>query len=430
MPKDSQEERILKLISNMELKLAQLSDTNGLKKQVQELIFDKNNYEIRIKQLQDQILELQSRNQKLENGNLTIKELESELSLASDELVSLNNQISELMIKNQGLENKIRNWVNEKREYQIKLKKTRELIQVEKENNSEIKRTIRRLERRLLRGGKIQAINIATASAEPESVADKKFEIKVYHDKILNLENKIKMLQLQITKSPARDLELKVQELEKLVDEKEGKIFQFNTERQKYEQQLKGLQQRITDLQVSYQEQAAILQKENKRAKDMEVSMRTGIKDVNAREVISKLQEENKKLREDLRQNDKDIKILDKNTYSFKQQLDQAKRQIHALFNKNRELMIQLQTGEGSKTQKFEKGTDLMADAEDIEIEMRNKERKLNRLESMVKSLEQEIGDLKYSLSGRDIKIDELNNIVNEMKTVMAKSGIKMGTKK
>ena len=429
MPEDSQEARMLKPLKNMELKIAQLSDANSLKKQVQQLTFDKNEYEIKMQQLADKIRTLESRNGMLENNNVTIKELESELSLASDELVNLNNQISELKINNQGLDNKIRNWINEKREYQVKLKQARDAIQLEKEKNSEIRRTIRRLERRLLRGGRIQAIHVATESAEPESDADKKFEIKVYQDKIANLENKIKMLQLQITKSPARDLQLKVQDLQKLVDEKEGKIFQFNAERQKYEDQLKGLQQRITDLQVSYQEQAGVLKKEANRVKDMEVSMRTGVKDADARAVISKLQEENKKLREEIRENDKDIKILDKNAYSFKQQLDQSKRQIHALYNKNRELMIQLQTGGGGKAPKFEKGTDLMAEAEGIEVEMRDKERKLNRLESMVKSLEQEIGDLKYSLSGRDIKIDELNNILNEMKVAMAKAGVKMGIK-
>ncbi|MHA1784599.1 MAG: hypothetical protein ACTSX4_04620, partial [Candidatus Helarchaeota archaeon] len=242
-------------------------------------------------------------------------------------------------------------------------------------------------------------------------------------------ENKVKMLQLQITKSPARDLELKVQQLQKLVDEKEGRIFQFNSEKQKYEQQIQALQQRITDLQISYQEQAILLKNETKRVKDMEVTVRTGVQDTNARAVISKLQEENKKLREEIRQTEKDMKILDKNAYSFKQQLDQAKRQVHALFNKNRELMIQLQSGGGVKKPQFERGTDLMAEAEGIEIEMRDRERKLNRLESMTKSLEQEISDLKYSISGRDIKINELENIINEMKIAMAKAGVKMGKK-
>ena len=236
------------------------------------------------------------------------------------------------------------------------------------------------------------------------------------------------MLQLKITKSPTRDLEQQVQALQKEVDERDGKIFQFGTERQKYEAQIKGLQERITDLQVNYQDQAGLLKKEVKRLKDMEVSLRTGVKDVNARGMIAKMQEENKKLRDEVRQYDKDMKILDKSAYSFKQQLDQSKRQVHALYNKNRELMIQLQTGGTSKT-KFEKGTDLMAEAEDLEIEMRDKDRKMHRLESMTKSLEQEISDLKYSISGRDIKIDEMRNVVNEMKTAMAKAGVKIGGK-
>ena len=427
MAKKSREERILRLIKNMEIKIVQLSK-DGNKKQLQQLAFDKNTYESKIARLENEMNEILERNEKLENSNLALKELEQELSSASDDIVNLNNLISELQVQNQGFENKIKNWVNEKRQYQVKLKKAREMIDLEKEKNSEIRRTIRRLERRLLRGGRISSIHIAVDESAPETDADKKFEVQVYKDKISNLESKIKMLQLKITKSPTRDLEQQVQALQKEVDERDGKIFQFGTERQKYEAQIKGLQERITDLQVNYQDQAGLLKKEVKRLKDMEVSLRTGVKDVNARGVIARMQEENKKLRDDVRQYDKDMKILDKGAYSFKQQLDQSKRQVHALYNKNRELMIQLQTGGTSKT-KFEKGTDLMAEAEDLEIEMRDKDRKMHRLESMTKSLEQEISDLKYSISGRDIKIDEMRNVVNEMKAAMGKAGVKIGVK-
>ena len=428
MAKDSREERILRLIKNMEIKIVQLSK-DGSKKQLQQLIFDKNAFESKIARLENEIQEVLIRNETLENSNTTIKELEKELSHASDDIVNLNNLISELKIQNQGFENKITNWVNEKRQYQITLKQSREMIELEKEKNAEIRRTIRRLERRLLRGGRISSIHIAVDDSAPETDADAQFEMKVYKDKISNLESKIKMLQLQITKSPTRDLELQVQSLQKEVDERDGKIFQFGTERQKYESQISALQNRITDLQVNYQEQAGLLKKEVKRLKDMEVTLRTGVKDVNARDVIARIQEENKKLREEVRQFDKDMKIVDKSAYSFKQQLDQSKRQVHALYNKNRELMIQIQSGSPTKATHFEKGTDLMADAEDLEMEMRDKDRKMNRLESLTKSLEQEITDLKYSLSGRDIKIDEMRNVTNEMKSAMAKAGLKIGVK-
>jgi len=428
MVKGSREERILGLIKNMEIKIVQLSK-DGNKKQLQQLIFDKNAFESKIARLENEIQEVLIRNEKLENSSEAIKELENELSHASDDIVNLNNLISELKIQNQGFENKIKNWVDEKRQYQTKLKKSRDMIELEKEKNSEIRRTIRRLERRLLRGGRISSIHIAVDESVPETDADIQFEMNVYKDKISNLESKIKMLQLQITKSPTRELELQIQSLQKNVGEKDGKIFQFDTERQKYETQISALQNRITDLQVNYQEQAGLLKKEVKRLKDMEVTLRTGVKDVNARDVIARIQEENKKLREEVRQYDKDMKIVDKSAYSFKQQLDQSKRQVHALYNKNRELLIQIQSGSPSKTTHFEKGTDIMADAEDLEIEMRDKDRKMNRLESLTKSLEQELADMKYSISGRDIKIDELRNIANEMKSAMAKAGVKIGVK-
>ena len=116
MSKSKPEERILRLLKNMELKIVQLSDSNGLKNQVQQLIFDKNDYEIKIQQLESEMNEILSRNEKLEKGSLAIKELEGALSQASDEIVNLNNSISEFKGVNQGVENKLRNWINEKRQ--------------------------------------------------------------------------------------------------------------------------------------------------------------------------------------------------------------------------------------------------------------------------------------------------------------------------
>ncbi|MHA1405556.1 MAG: hypothetical protein ACTSSI_17460 [Candidatus Helarchaeota archaeon] len=48
-------------------------------------------------------------------------------------------------------------------------------------------------------------------------------------------------------------------------------------------------------------------------------------------------------------------------------------------------------------------------------------------MEQRVKDLEQEVEKMRFNMSSRDIKIDELNNIIDEFKQVMAKANIKIG---
>ncbi|MHA1315811.1 MAG: hypothetical protein ACTSRB_18040, partial [Candidatus Helarchaeota archaeon] len=447
--KESKETAVLsKLLNIMEIKIAQLTGSNGLQKQISELASEKQQlqqkllqYEkdaTRVPRLEERIKQLEVQGQEIlfkEKQNLELKIQET-----SRRISALQDQIEKLKVEKQEK-------INLAFQYKLKeinlkkiIAKERDAILELKGKNQELKRTLRRLQRRLLRGGRLrhtqiqmdneiieEGIGDKTDEAVKEQIIALKEEINVREMKIQELEMKNRQLINQLAKSPARDLKLQVQNLRKEVDLREGKILQFESERKKLEQQISMLQARITDLQVNFQEQSKIINDRTRKIKDLETTLRTGIQDKSARGIIVDLQEENKGLREKVRALEKDVRILDRNAFSFKQQVDQYRAQVQALFKKNRDLLIQLQSGGGVPAATASRGVDMLDEVSEIEMEMKDKDRKIRRMEQRVKDLEQEVEKMRFNMSSRDIKIDELNNIIDEFKQVMAKANIKIG---
>ncbi|MHA1405557.1 MAG: hypothetical protein ACTSSI_17465 [Candidatus Helarchaeota archaeon] len=405
--KESKETAVLsKLLNIMEIKIAQLTGSNGLQKQISELASEKQQlqqkllqYEkdaTRVPRLEERIKQLEVQGQEIlfkEKQNLELKIQET-----SRRISALQDQIEKLKVEKQEK-------INLAFQYKLKeinlkkiIAKERDAILELKGKNQELKRTLRRLQRRLLRGGRLrhtqiqmdneiieEGIGDKTDEAVKEQIIALKEEINVREMKIQELEMKNRQLINQLAKSPARDLKLQVQNLRKEVDLREGKILQFESERKKLEQQISMLQARITDLQVNFQEQSKIINDRTRKIKDLETTLRTGIQDKSARGIIVDLQEENKGLREKVRALEKDVRILDRNAFSFKQQVDQYRAQVQALFKKNRDLLIQLQSGGGVPAATASRGVDMLDEVSEIEMEMKDKDRKIRRMEQRVK---------------------------------------------
>ncbi len=462
-------ERLLKLTKKMSVKIAQLSPESQFSAQLERLTFINQDFENIIgeyKQQTDQVTKLVQKISNLEKevdehrtrfdskAKSTITQiqkekgdLESDLEKISEDYIKANNEIAtqkelinKLIIENERINNKL---VGEWKASQV-LRKTlqRERDMREDLNNqiNELKRTLRRLQRRLSRGGRLFGLHIPVERIEESEVSGKegidkeqieqlKFELQKRMDKITELEMKNRELKGQIIKSPTKDLELQIQSYKKDLDVKTGKIATFEAERKKLEQQIGILQNRITDLQVNFQEQSKTINDREKRIGDLEKTMRLGIHEKSARDLIVNLQEKNKELQASLRDKERDIKNLDKNAFFYKQQLDVVKGQVQTLYAKNRELLTRLQQGGSISEAEIRRSVDIFEGESPFDKDMKDQQHKLKRLESRTESLEQEVSDLRFALHSKDAKIEELNQIMNELKVVLAKAKIEIGPK-
>ncbi|NVM03464.1 MAG: hypothetical protein HWN67_14140, partial [Candidatus Helarchaeota archaeon] len=373
--------------------------------------------------------------------------LEGDLEKISEDYVKINNEIAsqkelinKLTIENDKINNKLKREWKTNQDLRKTLQKERDTIDDLKSRVNELKRTLRRLQRRLSRGGRLFGIHIPVEKIEDSEITVKegnhkeqfeqmKFELQKRMDKITELEMKNRDLKNQIIKSPAKDLQLQIQAYKKDLDVKTGKVATFEAERKKLEQQIGFLQNRITDLQVNYQEQSKTINDREKRIGDLEKTMRLGIHEKSARDLIIDLQEKNKKLQTILREKERDIKNLDKNSFFYKQQLDVVKGQVQTLYAKNRELMTKLQQGGSISEAEIRSSVDILEAGTPFDKEMKDQQHKLRRLESRTESLEQEVSDLRFALHSKDAKIEELNQIMNELKVVLAKAKIEIGPK-
>ncbi|MHA1377659.1 MAG: hypothetical protein ACTSRG_04655 [Candidatus Helarchaeota archaeon] len=458
--------KILNLTKIMSLKIAQLSDESKITTQLKNLENLNRDYETIICEYSEQaaaplekkILDLEQelqdyRNKFDSNAKKTIeklinekKELEKNLELASEDLIQANNKISEqnekinqLTIENQQMNNKLHGEWKCTQDIRKALQQERIMREDLKGRISELKRTLRRLNRRLSRGGRLFGIHIPVERIEEDEIeatdnnkekfAQMKFELQKRLDKITELEMKNRELKNQIMKSPKKDLELQIQNLNKELDSRKGKISTFESERKKLEAQISALQNRITDLQVNFQEQSKIISDRDKRIKDLENTMRLGIHEKKTRDLVVDLQEKNKKLQYELRQKETDIKNLDKNAFFYKQQLDVLKQQVSTLYAKNRELVSKIQHGGTISAADLRKDVELFDGSSSFDKEMKDQKHKLHRLEEMTKNLEQETADLRFALHSKDAKIDQLAQMMSELKIILAKAKIQVGPK-
>lgn len=448
--KDSRDAEIIsRLLNVMEIKISQLTGSKDLQQQIGHLSAENQRLHqelTRVGEATKRVPMLEERLKKLEamgsEGLIVEKQnLELKIQEVSHRVQVMKQQVDQLNVERQAKNNLAFQYKIKEMELKKVLKKERETIQEWRDKNQELKRTLRRLQRRLLRGGRLRHSQIQVdeelietgpegqaEGAMREQVLALKEAINLREMKIQDLQLKNQTLVNQLAKSPARDLKLKVQALQKEVDQRQGKIIQFESERKKLDQQISMLQARITDLQVSFQEQSRIITERSKKVQDLETTLRTGIQSKDAREIIVGLQEEAKDLREQIRGLERDVRILDRNAFSFKQQLDQSRTQAQALFRKNRELLLQLQ--HGGQVSVAARGSDMLDDVSEIETEMRDKDRKVTQLEQKVKNLGKEVEKLNFNMHSRDVKVEELNRIIDEFKVVISKANIKMGVSK
>ncbi|MHA1298904.1 MAG: hypothetical protein ACTSO9_05610 [Candidatus Helarchaeota archaeon] len=453
--------KIMNLTKLMSFKIAQLSPEPKIMAQLEKLdylnqdfgnfIFEYKAQAEKIAPLRQKIANLEKELSEYRNSidlkvKKTIQDLEKNLEIASEDLVLANNKISELnqsvnklTLENQKLNNKLQREWKSTQDIRKELQKEREIREDLKARINELKRTLRRLQRRLSRGGRLFGIHIpveriedteiTTKGNHQEQIEQMKFELQKRLDKITELEMKNRDLKNQLIKSPAKDLQLQIQTLQKELDSKTGKIATFEAERTKLEQQIRVLENRITDLQVNYQEQTKVINDKEKRIKDLENTMRLGIHEKSTRDLVIDLQEKNKKLQSEIRQKDIDLKNLDKNAFFYKQQLDVVKRQVQTLYAQNRELVTKLQHGGTISSADLQREVDLFDGSSKFDQEMREQQHRLKRLEDMNKSLEQEISDLRYMIHAKDAKLEEMHDMMNQLKVVLAKAKIQVGPK-
>lgn len=461
-------ERILNLTKIMSLKIAQLSPENQIHAQLENLGYIKTDHEKIIseyKKQAEQISPLLQQVSKLEkelneyrenfdsSARSTIEqiqqekgELEEKYQNLSEELTNIkiksteqNEIIEKLTVENQESNNKLQGQWQANQEVRKALLKERNIINQLNARIQDLKNTLRRLQRRLIRGGKLYGLYIPVEKIEEteissqdnkEQIEQMKFELSKRLDKITELEMKNRELKNQIMKSPTKDLELQIQSLQKEMGTRDGKIATFEAERKKLEEQIGILQNRITDLQVSFQDQSKGVSDREKKIADLENTMRLGIHEKSARDLVIDLQEKNKKLQEQLRQKEKDVTTLDKNSFFYKQQLDVMKSQVQTLYAKNREYLTKLQQGGTVSKAEIDRGMDVLEGTTEFDKEMKDQAHKLKRLEGMTQNLEQEISDLRFALHSKDAKIEELNQIMSELKITLANAKIQVGTTK
>ena len=294
--------RIMNLTKLMSLKITQLSPEPKIVSQLENLTHFNQHFDDIICQYKEEaekilplrqkisILEDELKNyhdsktskmiQRLQNEKL---ELEQSLEIASEDLIKANETINQLTIENQKANNKLQGEWKSTQDIRKTLQNERAIQEDLKTRINELKRTLRRLQRRLSRGGRLYGIHIplekiedtevASSSDNKEQIQQMKFELQKRMDKITELEMKNRELKNQVIKSPAKDLQLQIQNLTKELDAKEGKIGTFQAERTKLEQQIKGLETRITDLQVGYQDQSKFITDRDKRIKDLQQAL-------------------------------------------------------------------------------------------------------------------------------------------------------------
>ena len=455
----------------MGLKIAQLSPKNQIQTQLEQFTILNQDYETIIrgyKKQVEQISPLLQRISKLEKklneyqdnfdpkAKSSIEQLQAEkeelqenLEKISKDFININekiatqaNIINELIVKNQKINNQLMGQWKASNDLRKVLRKERINNTQLKDNNQELKRTLRRLQRRLARSGKLFGIHIPIEKIEDTEIYGKvennlkeqleqmKFELSKRLDKITELEMKTRELKNQIIKSPTRDLQLQIQTLKKVFATKEGKIKTFETERRKTEQQIVILQKRITDLQVNYQEQSKTIHDREKRISEMETIMRLGIHKKSARDLIVDLQEKNKILEDLLQRRERDIRNLDKNTYFLRQQLDVARKQVQSLYAKNKKLIAKLQQDGIILGKELDLGVDFYEGTTKFEQEIKDPGNKYKRLENIIKNLKQEITDLRFALFKKNAKNEELSQMMSELKTILAKAKIQADVKK
>ena len=431
-----------------------------------------------IEQLKDENLELKmkakgledtldslSESQSVKNLNVTLqtqlKSQEDEISKIKEELernLSLNqklsneiNSVSELKVQISQLSNKLSGESKEKKQLRQILQNERKTIENLRAEVKGLDYAKRRLERRLttkggsyLRGLSIP-IEHLEISEDLSSQADEdirsqiktmNFELQKRLDRIKELEIRNQDLKQRLAKSSDHDLQMEIQNLKSELESRKGSIMGLESTRKKLMEQIEAHQQRIAELQNKVMLQGKELEERNKNIKNLEVTVSSGVQDDQARTVIQNLQQQNRDFRNEVRESEKIIRSLEKNIKFLQTQLKTQKEESYKLYNQTKDQIILIQKLQTALSQGGHAAdVDLKAlkaatrssslleeEGPSLDSEIKERDRKINRLETYVANFKQEVEDLQFRITSRDVKIDELTNIIKEIKRDIASS--------
>jgi len=408
-----------------------------------EIILENKEILIENENLRKQNDELKEKNQKYQNEVAKYKQLNKSSNQIIDSLqatvAELNNSVYREIVESQKLRKLLYNERN-------KIKK----LEMDKK---ELLFSIHRLENRLLMGGNLFGLSIQTRPIEGISKDDSIDSIQVQAEikrinmelnkkveRIKTLEFEIKELKDQIAHSDKSDLQIENQKLHDELESKNSLILDLKTLRKKLVIQINNLQNRITDLQNQLRIRTDELEENKKVINELEITVKTGVKDAAARELIAKLQNANNELRSEIRAMDSAIRAQDKTNYSLQQQVRSLKNQYNTLYSQSKWQLSQLHryndileragidpSSYGLDTEKisadFKKA---IHTNEGVGNEITQIDKKTKQLEKYVQELENEINEINFRLMSRDVKINELEEIINTIKAQVADKGIKI----
>jgi len=352
------------------------------------------------------------------------------------ELAKLQNKLSGEWKKNQNLRQTLLN--------------EREMIKTLQAEKKGLEYALRRLERRLTAKGSLRGLSIpihhlevsedlvGKADAEiQEQIRNMNLELRKRLDRIKEMEIRNKILKENLAKSSTHDLQLEMERLKSDLETKNGSIMGLESTRKKLTEQVESFQKRLGALQNKIMAQGKEIEEKNKSITELESAVSLGVHDQQARGVIQSLQKQNRDFRNQVRDSEKISRSLEKNIKYLQTQYKQQKEQAYKLYNQNHEQVVLIQKLQ-SALQRGGSAVDfdlpafgtakslLSEEGPTLDDEIRERDRKITRLESYVESLKQEVEDFQFRMTSRDVKIDELNNILKEMKTDLASSKAKI----
>ncbi len=446
-------------LQNQNLRIPKLQQTiKQLKEQIAELQNKINGLESTL----DSISESQSvkdLNIKLQTdlkaGEKKINELMDELNAANLNYQKTATDLESLSALNSSMEplkNKLAGEGKQTQELRQTLQTERETIKTLQAEKKGLENALHRLERRLMAKGATRGLSIPVhhlevsedltgkADAEiQEQIKTMNLELQKRLDMIRELEMRNKDLKERLAKSSTHDLQMEMQRLKSELEGQKGSMMGFETTRKKLVEQIEAHQQQIADLQNKLMAQAKDIDERNKTIQNLESAVSSGVHDQHAREVIENLQQQNRELRNEVRENEKTIRSLEKNIKFFQTEMKNQKDQAYKLYNQTKDQAVLIQKLETAVKQggkiididlralaSAKQATTVGGEGPSLDDEIKERDRKISRLESYIASLKQEVEDMQFRMSSRDVKIDELNNILQELKANIADSKAKI----
>ena len=436
--------KLQKTIKSLQDQLTTLQyQTDGLKDTLNRLPETQSLKDLNIK-LQG---ESKAKDKKLIELNEELQSIELNYSKFLKEMESFNELKSELTQR----KNQMAAEVNQNQELRKTIQNERQTIQTLQSEKKGLENALHRLERRLMAKGSLRGLSIPVqhleisedikgkADAEiQEQIKNMNFELQKRLDRIKELEVRTNELKERLAKSSTHELQMELQTLKSDLDARKGTIMGYESNQKKLMEQIESHQQRIVELQNKIVLQGKDIEEKNNMIKNLETAVSSGVHDQQAREVIQNLQNQNRDLRNEVRESEKIIRSLEKNTKFLQTEMKNQKDQSYKLYNQSKDQLTLIQKLQAALRQGGAASTGL--DLKDLrstssvlgdegaslDSEIKERDRKIARLESYTTSIKQEIEDLQFQITSRDVKVDELTTIIRELKENIANSKAKI----